>query len=131
RRRGAAGAVYRRTPGRRLRTHHVAPDRDAQRGVPGARAPRLSGRPAFVGAAEAASFCLGHSPSEGGGGWEGVLTDCTDPKDTPPPTRPARRHSRRSFIGLRANGPQAALFTPCLRWGGSTRLAVEAAPTKP
>src|SRR5690606_5491971 len=43
----------------------------------------------LVGAAEAASFCLGPSPAEAGGGWEGVSTVRNDPEDTPPQPSPA------------------------------------------
>src|SRR3546814_13754297 len=38
---------------------------------------------------------------------------------TPSPTRPARQHSWRAFVGARTNGSQARLLTPCLRRGGS------------
>src|SRR3546814_12107142 len=48
----------------------------------------------------------------------------------PSPTRPARQHSWRAFVGARTNGSQTRRLTPCLRRGGSQKLAAEAASTR-
>src|SRR5690606_40297045 len=48
---------------------------------------------------------------------------------SPTPPGQARDHSRRSFVGARANGSKTRLLTPCLRRRGSQELAASAAPT--
>src|SRR5690606_27833443 len=72
---------------------------------------------ALVGAAEAASFDL--SPCGGRGRLGGGAHGSRQCQRHSSPTRPARQHSWRAFVGARANGSQARVLTSCLRRGGS------------
>src|SRR3546814_7188924 len=49
-------------------------------------------------------------------------------RSQPSPTRPARQHGWRAFVGARANGSQTHLLTPCLRSGGSRSSRLKQIP---